>query len=114
MRHSTSSDVFHARGLFGPATQAGLISNSVDSCLILLGLRSSVTKDKRPIGGLHEEWIRFRAQHEPYRIASGLKRTWYDRPNLFNIDIVNNTSGEEIIKDCELLDTVVACSGNAP
>ena len=37
-----------------------------------------------------------------------------DRPDLFNIDIVNNTLGEEIIKGCELPDTVVACSGNAP
>jgi len=37
-----------------------------------------------------------------------------DRPDLFNVDIVNNTLGEEIIKGCELPDTVVACSGNAP
>jgi hypothetical protein len=37
-----------------------------------------------------------------------------NRPNLFNIDIVNNTLNGEIIKGCELADTVVACSGNTP
>jgi hypothetical protein len=37
-----------------------------------------------------------------------------DRPDLFNIDIVNNTLNGETIKGCELPDTVVACAGNAP
>jgi hypothetical protein len=32
------------------------------------------------------------------------------RPNLFNIDIVNNTLNGEIIKGCELPDTVVDCT----
>src|SRR5215203_4877319 len=45
-------------------------------------------------------------------IASDSGRS--DRPNLFNIDIVNNTLNGEIIKGCELPDTVVACSGNTP
>jgi hypothetical protein len=36
------------------------------------------------------------------------------RPDLFNIDIVNNTLNGEVIKGCELPDTVVACSGNTP
>ncbi len=43
-------------------------------------------------------------------IASDSGRS--DRPNLYNIDIVNNTLNGEIIKGCELPDTVVACSGN--
>jgi hypothetical protein len=37
-----------------------------------------------------------------------------DRPDLFNIDIVNNTLNGETIKGCELPDTVVACAGNTP
>ena len=37
-----------------------------------------------------------------------------DRPNLFNIDIINNTLNGETIKGCELPDTVVACAGNTP
>jgi Disaggregatase related len=37
-----------------------------------------------------------------------------DRPNLFNIDIVNNTLNGETIKGCELPDTGVACTGNTP
>jgi hypothetical protein len=37
-----------------------------------------------------------------------------NRPNLFNIDIVNNKLNGEIIKGCELPDTIVACSGNTP
>jgi hypothetical protein len=45
-------------------------------------------------------------------IASDSGRS--DRPNLYNIDIVNNTLNGEIIKGCELPDTVVACSGNTP
>ncbi len=45
-------------------------------------------------------------------IASDSGRS--DRPNLFNIDILNNTLNGEIIKGCELPDTVVACSGNTP
>jgi hypothetical protein len=36
------------------------------------------------------------------------------RPNLFNIDIVNNTLNGEIMKGCELPDTIVACYGNTP
>jgi hypothetical protein len=35
-----------------------------------------------------------------------------DRPNLFNIDILNNTLNGEVIKGCELPDTVVYCAGN--
>jgi hypothetical protein len=46
------------------------------------------------------------------KIASDSGRS--DRPNLYNIDIVNNTLNREIIKGCELPDTVVACSGNTP
>jgi hypothetical protein len=45
-------------------------------------------------------------------IASDSGRS--DRPNLFNIDKVNNTLSGEIMKGCELPDTVVACSGNTP
>jgi hypothetical protein len=45
-------------------------------------------------------------------IASDSGRS--DRPNLSNIDILNNTLNGEIIKGCELPDTVVACSGNTP
>ena len=45
-------------------------------------------------------------------IASDSGRS--DRPNLFNIDKVNNTLNGEIIKGCELPDTIVACSGNTP
>jgi hypothetical protein len=45
-------------------------------------------------------------------IASDSGRS--DRPNLFNIDIVNNTLNGETIKGCELPDTVVACTGNTP
>jgi hypothetical protein len=45
-------------------------------------------------------------------IASDSGRS--NRPNLFNIDIVNNTLNGEIIKGCELPDTIVACSGNTP
>lgn len=36
------------------------------------------------------------------------------RPNLFNIDIVNNTLNGETIKGCELPDSVVDCAGNTP
>ena len=43
-------------------------------------------------------------------IASDSGRS--DRPNLFNIDIVNNTLNGETIKGCELPGTVVACTGN--
>ncbi len=46
------------------------------------------------------------------KIASDSGRS--SRPDLFNIDIVNNTLNGEIIKGCELPDTVVACSGNTP
>jgi hypothetical protein len=35
-----------------------------------------------------------------------------DRPNLENIDIVNNQLNGEIIKGCELPDAIVFCSGN--
>jgi hypothetical protein len=35
-----------------------------------------------------------------------------DRPNLFNIDILNNTLNGETIKGCELADSIVYCSGN--
>jgi parallel beta-helix repeat protein len=45
-------------------------------------------------------------------IASDSGRS--DRPNLFNIDIVNNTLNGEIMKGCELPETVVACAGNTP
>ncbi|HSK84532.1 MAG TPA: right-handed parallel beta-helix repeat-containing protein [Rubrobacter sp.] len=45
-------------------------------------------------------------------IASDSGRS--DRPNLFNIDKVNNTLNGEIMKGCELPDTIVACSGNTP
>jgi hypothetical protein len=45
-------------------------------------------------------------------IASDSGRS--DRPNLFNIDIENNTLNGETIKGCELQDTVVACTGNTP
>jgi hypothetical protein len=41
-------------------------------------------------------------------IASDSGRS--ERPNLFNIDIVNNTLNGEIIKGCELPDTVVDCT----
>jgi parallel beta-helix repeat protein len=41
-------------------------------------------------------------------IASDSGRS--DRPNLYNIDIVNNTLNGEIIKGCELPDTVVDCT----
>jgi len=37
-----------------------------------------------------------------------------DRPDLFNIDIVNNTLNGETIKGCELPDTVVECSEAQP
>jgi hypothetical protein len=43
-------------------------------------------------------------------IASDSGRS--DRPNLFNIDIMNNTLNGETIKGCELPDTDVACTGN--
>jgi len=46
------------------------------------------------------------------KIASDSGRS--SRPDLFNIDIVNNTLNGEIIKGCELPDTIVACSGNTP
>ena len=45
-------------------------------------------------------------------IASDSGRS--SRPNLFNIDIVNNTLSGEITKGCELPDTVVDCAGNTP
>jgi hypothetical protein len=45
-------------------------------------------------------------------IASDSGRS--DRPNLFNIDIVNNALNGETVKGCELPDTVVACAGNTP
>jgi hypothetical protein len=35
-----------------------------------------------------------------------------DRPNLFNVDIVNNVLNGEVIKGCEKHDTIVDCSGN--
>jgi parallel beta-helix repeat protein len=41
-------------------------------------------------------------------IASDSGRS--DRPNLFNIDIVNNTLNSEIVKGCELPDTVADCT----
>ena len=46
------------------------------------------------------------------KIASDSGRS--DRPDLYNIDIVNNTLNGEIIKGCELPDTIVACTGNTP
>jgi hypothetical protein len=36
-----------------------------------------------------------------------------DRPNLTNIDIVNNTLNGEAIKGCELPDSVVFCANNS-
>jgi hypothetical protein len=45
-------------------------------------------------------------------IASDSGRS--SRPNLSNIDIVNNTLNGEIIKGCELRDEIVDCSGNTP
>jgi hypothetical protein len=44
--------------------------------------------------------------------ASDSGRT--DRPNLLNIDIVNNTLNGEQIRGCELPDEIVYCAGNAP
>jgi hypothetical protein len=41
-------------------------------------------------------------------IASDSGRS--DRPNLVNIDIVNNTLNSEIVKGCEMPDTVVDCT----
>jgi hypothetical protein len=35
-----------------------------------------------------------------------------DRPNLWNVDIVNNILNGEKIVDCEKADAIVACSGN--
>jgi hypothetical protein len=43
-------------------------------------------------------------------IASDSGRS--SRPDLFNIDIANNTLNGEIMKGCELPDTAVACAGN--
>ena len=37
-----------------------------------------------------------------------------DRPDLLNIDILNNTLNGEVIKGCELPDALVACTGNTP
>jgi hypothetical protein len=37
-----------------------------------------------------------------------------DRPNLYNVDIVNNTLNGETIMGCELPDAIVYCAGNAP
>ena len=45
-------------------------------------------------------------------IASDSGRS--NRPNLSNIDIVNNTLNGEIIKGCELPDSLVDCAGNTP
>jgi parallel beta-helix repeat protein len=45
-------------------------------------------------------------------IASDSGRS--SRPDLRNILIQNNTLNGEIIKGCELPDTIVACSGNTP
>jgi hypothetical protein len=45
-------------------------------------------------------------------IASDSGRS--DRPNLYNIDIVNNILNGEIIKGCELPDSVVVCPDNTP
>jgi hypothetical protein len=36
------------------------------------------------------------------------------RPNLFNIDIVDNILNGETVKGCELPNTLVACAGNTP
>ncbi len=36
-----------------------------------------------------------------------------DRTNLQNVDIVNNVLNGEVIKGCELPDSIVACSGNS-
>jgi hypothetical protein len=45
-------------------------------------------------------------------IASDSGRS--DRPNLFDIDIVNNKLHGEIIKGCQLPDTIVDCAGYTP
>jgi hypothetical protein len=45
-------------------------------------------------------------------IASDSGRS--DRPNLFHIDIVNNKLHGEIIKGCQLPDTIVDCAGYTP
>ena len=37
-----------------------------------------------------------------------------DRPDLLNIDILNNTLNGEVTKGCELPDALVACTGNTP
>jgi hypothetical protein len=37
-----------------------------------------------------------------------------DRPDLDNIDIVNNILNREQLKGCELPDNIVFCSGNIP
>ena len=37
-----------------------------------------------------------------------------DRPNLFNIDIMNNILNGETVKGCELPNTLVACAGDSP
>jgi hypothetical protein len=37
-----------------------------------------------------------------------------DRPDLFNIDILNNTLNGEVIKGCQLPPAVVFCAGNTP
>jgi hypothetical protein len=37
-----------------------------------------------------------------------------DRPDLLNIDILNNTLNGEVIKGCELPDAVVLCAGGTP
>ena len=37
-----------------------------------------------------------------------------DRPNLFNIDIMNNILNGETVKGCELPNTLVACAGDTP
>jgi hypothetical protein len=37
-----------------------------------------------------------------------------DRPNLYNIDLLNNTLNGEIIKGCELPDEIVDCPGYTP
>jgi hypothetical protein len=36
-----------------------------------------------------------------------------DRPNLFNIDIIDNQRNGEGEKGCDLPDPIVVCSGNA-
>ena len=53
------------------------------------------------------------------RNADGIAITATDsgganRPNLFNIDIANNILNGEIVKGCELPNTVVACAGDTP